>query len=78
MSDLVRHPLPYWFMQVASPVFARSPITRHDAAISLRRAYTPEELRTIIDQAGLQGVRLFSHVPYRMTLVLDRGEVAQP
>jgi len=78
MSDLVRHPLPYWFMQVASPVFARSPITRHDAAVSLRRAYTPKELRTIIDQAGLQEAQLFCHVPYRMTLVLDRDEGAQP
>jgi SAM-dependent methyltransferase len=78
MSDLVRHPLPYWFMQATSPVFARSAITRHDAAVSLRRAYTPGELRTIADQAGLHGARLFSHFPYRMTLVLDRDGPVQP
>jgi 2-polyprenyl-3-methyl-5-hydroxy-6-metoxy-1,4-benzoquinol methylase len=77
MSDLVRHPLPYWFIKTTSPVFARSAITRHDAAVSLRRAYTPEELRTIVDEAGLGGAHLFSHFPYRMTLVIDGVEARQ-
>jgi 2-polyprenyl-3-methyl-5-hydroxy-6-metoxy-1,4-benzoquinol methylase len=77
MSDLVRHPLPYWFIKVTSPVFARSAITRHDAAISLRRAYTPNELRTIVEQAGLHGAHLYSHFPYRMTLVIDGVEATQ-
>jgi SAM-dependent methyltransferase len=71
MSDLVRHPLPYWFIKVTSPVFARSAITRHDAAVSLRRAYTPHELRTIVAEAGLRGAHVYSHFPYRMTLVID-------
>lgn len=77
MSDIIRHPLPYWFIKMASPVFARSAITRHDAAISLRRAYTPSELRTILASAGVGGAQLFSHFPYRMTLVIDCDEAAQ-
>jgi 2-polyprenyl-3-methyl-5-hydroxy-6-metoxy-1,4-benzoquinol methylase len=71
LNDLVRHPVPYWFIKAAAPLFARSPITRHDAAVSLRRAYTPGELHAIIAQAGLAGARLFTHAPYRMTLVID-------
>jgi 2-polyprenyl-3-methyl-5-hydroxy-6-metoxy-1,4-benzoquinol methylase len=72
MSDLVRHPLPYWFMKAASPIFARSPITRHDAAVSIRRAYRPGELHAIARQAGLHHAKIFTHFPYRMTLVIDQ------
>lgn len=74
MSDLVRHPLPYWFIKAASPLFARSAITRHDAAASLRRAYTPSELRLIVASAGVRGARVFCHFPFRMTLVIDGAE----
>jgi ubiquinone/menaquinone biosynthesis C-methylase UbiE len=72
MTDLVRHAIPYYFMQATSPIFARSALTRHDAAVSLRRAYTPAELRRIALAAGLPEARVFTHVPYRMTLVIDR------
>jgi 2-polyprenyl-3-methyl-5-hydroxy-6-metoxy-1,4-benzoquinol methylase len=74
MSDLVRHPLPYWFIKAASPIFARSPITQHDAAVSIRRAYRPRELCAIARQAGLHDVKIFTHFPYRMTLVIDHPE----
>jgi SAM-dependent methyltransferase len=74
MTDLVRHPVPYWFMKAASPVFARSAITRHDAAVSIRRAYRPEELRRIAQEAGLAQARVFTYFPYRMVLVIDRAE----
>ena len=74
MTDLVRHPLPYWFMKAASPVFARSAITRHDAAVSIRRAYLPQELRQIAVEAGFPQARVFTHFPFRMTLVIDQVE----
>jgi ubiquinone/menaquinone biosynthesis C-methylase UbiE len=74
MTDLVRHPAPYWFMKATSPVFARSAITRHDAAVSIRRAYRPEELRRIAAEAGLVQARVFSCFPYRMVLVIDHTE----
>jgi 2-polyprenyl-3-methyl-5-hydroxy-6-metoxy-1,4-benzoquinol methylase len=76
MTDLVRHPLPYWFMQVAGPIFARSAITRHDAAVSIRRGYRPHELRDIAVAAGFLQARVFRHFPYRMTLVIDRPEAS--
>jgi ubiquinone/menaquinone biosynthesis C-methylase UbiE len=71
MSDLVRHPAPYWFMKATSPVFARSPITRHDAAVSIRRAYRAHELRRIAAAAGLAGAQVHTCFPYRMVLVYD-------
>ena len=74
MTDLIRHPLPYYFMKVASPLFARSALTRHDAAVSVRRAYTPPELHAIAKAAGFPTARLHLHFPYRMTLVIDKAK----
>jgi len=74
MSDLVRHPVPYWFMKVSSPVFARSAITRHDAAVSIQRAYRARELQDIAVEAGFPQAQVFTHSPYRMTLVIDQPE----
>jgi 2-polyprenyl-3-methyl-5-hydroxy-6-metoxy-1,4-benzoquinol methylase len=73
MMDLVRHPLPYWFMKATSPIFARSGITRHDAAVSIRRAYRPQELQGIAAAAGFEQARVYTHFPYRMILVIDHG-----
>jgi SAM-dependent methyltransferase len=75
MTDLVRHPVPYWFIKASAPAFARSAITRHDAPVSIRRAYRPQELRSIAVEAGFPQARVFAHFPYRMTLVIDRQEL---
>jgi hypothetical protein len=72
MTDVVRHPAPYWFMKATSPLFARSTITRHDAAVSIRRAYRAHELRSIAVAAGLVQARVHTCFPYRMVLVNDR------
>jgi 2-polyprenyl-3-methyl-5-hydroxy-6-metoxy-1,4-benzoquinol methylase len=74
MMDLVRHPAPYWFMKATSPVFARSDITRHDAAVSIRRAYRPQELQGIAAAAGFEQARVYTYFPYHMILVIDRAE----
>jgi ubiquinone/menaquinone biosynthesis C-methylase UbiE len=71
MTDLVRHPAPYWFMKATSPFFARSTITRHDAAVSVRRAYRTQELQSIAAEAGLAQARVHTCFPYRMILVID-------
>jgi 2-polyprenyl-3-methyl-5-hydroxy-6-metoxy-1,4-benzoquinol methylase len=71
MIDLVRHPLPYWFIKATSPVFARSGMTRHDAVASIRRAYRPQELQSIVAAAGFAQARVYTYFPYRMTLVID-------
>jgi ubiquinone/menaquinone biosynthesis C-methylase UbiE len=74
MTDLVRHPAPYWFMKAASPMFARSTITQHDAAVSIQRAYRPQELQGLAQEAGFTQARVYTHFPYRMILVIDRAE----
>lgn len=74
LNDLVRDRVPAIFFAVTTPVFARSPLTQHDGRVSIRRAYTPREMRRILDAAGLPGARIYTHgLCYRMTIVIDKG-----
>jgi SAM-dependent methyltransferase len=72
MSDLVRGRLPVVAFKLGQPVFARSYLTRHDGVVSIRRAYTPHELRQLAQTAGLSNARVYQHVPWRMTLVAEK------
>lgn len=56
LNDLVRGRL-YWATAwVLSHAATRNPLTRNDAPLSVRRAYTRPELRAIVDEAGLRVV----------------------
>jgi ubiquinone/menaquinone biosynthesis C-methylase UbiE len=72
MTDLVRGWLPLMAFKLITPVFARNYLTRHDGALSIRRAYTPSELYALACEAGLPHARIYSHWPWRMTLVADK------
>lgn len=72
MSDLVRGRIPLTAFRLIQPVFARNYLTRHDGALSVRRAYTPEEMRALADAAGLPHAQITSHWPWRVTLVADK------
>lgn len=69
MSDLVRGRLPYLAFKIIQPAFARHPMTRYDGALSIRRAYLPTELAALVQAAGITRYKVFSHWPWRMTLV---------
>ena len=75
MSDLVRGYLPLLAFQLVQPVFARHYLTRHDGRLSIERAYTPHELRSFARAAGLKTARVYSHFPWRMTLVAEKPRV---
>ena len=72
MTDLVRGWLPYFAFKLVQPIFARNYLTRHDGAVSIRRAYKPRELLALARAAGLPHARVYTHCPWRMTLVVDR------
>jgi SAM-dependent methyltransferase len=72
MTDLVRGWLPYFAFKLVQPVFARNFLTRRDGATSIRRAYKPRELLALAQAAGLHAARVYTHGPWRMTLVVDR------
>lgn len=72
MSDGVRGWLPLIAFKIGQPIFARSYITRFDGAASIRRAYTPSEMRQFAAEAGLTNARVYRHPLWRMTLVADK------
>ncbi|MBZ0307834.1 MAG: methyltransferase domain-containing protein [Anaerolineae bacterium] len=72
MSDLVRGWLPMAAFKLVQPIFARNFLTRHDGIVSIRRAYTPTELKTLAHAAGLTHVKVYRHFPWRMTLVAEK------
>jgi hypothetical protein len=72
MSDLVRGWLPYYAFRLVQPALALNFLTRHDGALSVRRAYTPDELRDLAISAALPAPRVHAHWPWRMTLVVDK------
>lgn len=69
MNDLERHPLPYLFIRYALP-FARSRVTRHDGAASVRQAYTREELGALVRQAGLSHFEIQPLAAFRLGLII--------
>jgi hypothetical protein len=72
MSDLVRGWAPWFLFRLGQPVIARNRLTRHDGALSILRAYRPAELADLARQAGLPNPQVYSHWPWRMTLVVDK------
>jgi hypothetical protein len=72
MSDAVRGWLPLMFWKLGEPIFARNYLTRHDGALSIRRAYTSAELLQLAHDAGLPNPRVYTHWLWRMTLVVER------
>ncbi|HKT10965.1 MAG TPA: methyltransferase domain-containing protein [Terriglobia bacterium] len=69
INDLERHPLPFAFIRIAWP-FARSRITRHDGAASVRQAYTRDELADLAGRTGFTGFEVERLPLFRLGLVL--------
>src|SRR5205085_2826017 len=61
VNDLLRTPLSLALVWLATRLVARHWISRHDGPLSVRRAYSPRELRALADTAGIRALR---HEPY--------------
>lgn len=68
--DLRRSPSALLGAQLlASTIWRRHPITRHDGPASVRAAFTSDELRGMAEVAGLHGARVTTHSFMRQSLV---------
>jgi SAM-dependent methyltransferase len=72
MSDITRAALSQIGFRLIQPIIAPHPMTLHDGIVSIQRAYTPDELRDLAQQAGLEQARVYHHPLWRMTLVADK------
>jgi ubiquinone/menaquinone biosynthesis C-methylase UbiE len=59
---------------LAATAWRRHPVTAHDAPLSVRRSFTPAELRAMAAQAGLRNAGVHAHFPFRVALVVDRTD----
>ncbi|MBV8049886.1 MAG: methyltransferase domain-containing protein [Acidobacteriaceae bacterium] len=69
VNDLVRNPAHWAAAWIGRPLW-RSRLTRHDSVVSVRRSYTPEELRALLQQAGAPGVEISRHYFFRMGAIV--------
>lgn len=69
INDLHRHPVPYYFIRMATGVGSRNRLIRHDAAVSVARAFTRTDWQRLLAEAGItQGVRIRWHFPFRYSV----------
>lgn len=68
INDLVRSPLHLGLIYLGFPLF-RSPITRHDGPASVRQAYTPQELKQLLQKSSASRVELTTRYLYRMAAI---------
>lgn len=74
VNDLRRSRGHYLAARLVLPLLARNRLTRHDGPLSVRRAYSLDELRTMAEAAGLVGARLRPVLGYRVLLVFTRRQ----
>jgi 2-polyprenyl-3-methyl-5-hydroxy-6-metoxy-1,4-benzoquinol methylase len=53
INDIHRHPLAYYSIKYLTKWFSKSSMVKEDAALSVLRAFTKEELQEILSNAGL-------------------------
>jgi ubiquinone/menaquinone biosynthesis C-methylase UbiE len=69
INDLVRSPIHLALVYAAYPLY-RSRLTRHDGPASVRAAYTPEEIRSLIAKTAAARVEILRHYLYRMGVMI--------
>ena len=71
ISDLVRHPVAYHGIRLITKICTRNVMTRTDAPLSVRRAFTMGEWRELFRRAQVGRFQIFSMFPYRMLALIS-------
>ena len=73
LNDIRRCLTGYLAAWAASRIATRNRLTRHDMPLSVLRAYTPDELRALLRQAGIRDASVTTHPLFRMAAVHRQG-----
>jgi hypothetical protein len=68
INDLVRHPM-HLAMAYAGRAFYRSRLSKHDGPVSVRRSYTPSEMRALMRKTSARKVEISRHYMFRMAAI---------
>jgi ubiquinone/menaquinone biosynthesis C-methylase UbiE len=66
--DLHRHPIAYFLYTTLGKIILHNRLIREDGALSILRAFVPEELRRLAERAGMVGAKIERRFPYRLVL----------
>lgn len=69
INDLRRSNMHLALIYAGMPLY-RSRLTRNDTVASVRRAYTPDELKSLINSHFMNSVELSTHYLYRMGVIV--------
>ncbi|MCI0353531.1 MAG: methyltransferase domain-containing protein [Acidobacteria bacterium] len=72
INDLRRHPV-HLALTYAGRAIYRSRLTRHDGPVSIRRAYTVEEMQEMLARTPAVRVEITKHYLYRMGVIAWRA-----
>jgi SAM-dependent methyltransferase len=72
VSDLVRGPFGMVLAYAGTRLLTRSPIVHVDGPLSVAAAFSPQEMRHMAENAGLQGATVTRHWPCRMLLTWNK------
>jgi SAM-dependent methyltransferase len=70
ISDLIRHPAAYYGIYALTRLCTRNMMTINDAALSVHRALTLREWRSLLNKAAVGQVEMCPLVPFRMSAVI--------
>jgi len=71
VNDLIRNLVPYYFTRIAGPFMAWSFLTRNDGPVSILRGFTTDEMKELVQRAGLKVSEIKRVFPYRLSLVAE-------
>lgn len=70
INDLHRHPLAYYSIKWLSAAFSKSYLVKHDAPLSVLRAFREQELKQLLQEAGLRHYSLRWMWAFRWQLII--------
>lgn len=68
INDLRRHPIAYFSIKLLTRIFTRNRLVRNDAAVSVLRGFTENDIVEIQERAQTE-LQIFRHFPYRFILI---------
>ncbi|MCS6866235.1 MAG: methyltransferase domain-containing protein [Gemmataceae bacterium] len=78
VNDLVRSRFSYCAVWLACRLLTRSPVVRYDGPASVCSAFTPPEMRTLAQQAGLTQIQMRRRFPCRLLLIGSNPSGSNP
>lgn len=73
VNDLHRHPLAYYSIKAITRLVSRSHMVKHDAPVSVLRAFSRKDWESILQRAGIRRFSLRWRWAFRWMLLLERA-----